>query len=83
MASSAFEKCAPACPLHPEPGRPRLPFPFPPVPRNLLLELDEESTGRLAGALLSGEPCAIPLPEGRSLAVRSDAFGVRLVYPVL
>ncbi|MCS7478976.1 hypothetical protein ACFFQW_43035 [Umezawaea endophytica] len=57
--------------------------PFPPAPRRLVLELDDESAGRLAGALLSGEPCAIPLPGGRSLAVRSDAFGVRLVYPVL
>jgi hypothetical protein len=58
-----------------------LPSPFPPAPRRLVLELDEESTGRLAGALLSGEPCTIPLPGGRSLDVRSDAFGVRLVYP--
>ncbi len=43
----------------------------------MVLELDHEAAGRLAGALLSGEPCAV-LVSGLVLSTWSDGFGARL-----
>ncbi|PRY46468.1 hypothetical protein [Umezawaea tangerina] len=45
-------------------------------PQDLILELDHESAGVLAGALLSGDPCAIPVRHKHSgkllLSAQSD-----------
>lgn len=50
-----------------------------PKSRHLVLELDQESAGVLAGALLSGDSCAIRLGNGRLvLRAQSDASGARL-----
>ena len=48
---------------------------------HLVLELDPESVGLLAGALLSGEGCAVPVHHGPArllLSSRSDAYRTRL-----
>ncbi|MFD9734468.1 hypothetical protein [Umezawaea sp. NPDC059074] len=48
---------------------------------HLVLDLDAESVGVLAGALLSGEGCAVPVHHGHArllLSARSDAYRTRL-----
>ncbi|WNV82082.1 hypothetical protein [Umezawaea sp. Da 62-37] len=51
-------------------------------PDDLVLELDHESAGVLAGALLSGDSCAVPVRHKQSgrllLNARSDRDGASL-----